>query len=110
MMCSGNTLHLTRGGEALAILHLDGQQLLTTTAFEPLRPLFERESELLDVDEEEANTEWADIWDELDTQKMFVESPDGTERVDIAWIHFRQNRAWWFPLYASPLTIVRSKW
>lgn len=84
-----HTLHLTRGGQVLAILHPDGQQILsdhqavegtfdTTTAFEDIGPLFEREVELMEVDDEAANTEWIDIWDELLELEMFVETPDGT--------------------------------
>lgn len=52
---------LTCGGEVIATLHRDGIQQYadhqaiegsyqTTPAFEPLRPLFEREVELLDID------------------------------------------------------------
>ncbi|MDO9018623.1 MAG: hypothetical protein Q8S73_37790 [Deltaproteobacteria bacterium] len=109
---------LTRGGELLAILRPDGQQLMTdqqavegryetTAAFEPVRHLFERETALLDVDSEQENAEWADIWEELSAPGLFVESPDGRKRIDILWIHFKNNRAWWFPLYRSPKTLIR---
>src|SRR5262245_25458758 len=105
--------HLTRGGEILAILRPVGNWRFadspcveaayeTTAAFEAVRPLLEREVELLDVDQEPENTEWADIWDELKAPGMFVETPDGRERLDILWIHFKEDRAWWWPLYASP--------
>lgn len=111
-------LRLTRGGELLAILRLDGRKLLTdfqaveaeyetVPAFEPLRHLFEREAVLLDVDSGPENKEWAEIWDRLRAPGMFVETPDGRERVDIMWIHFRNGRAWWFPLYNSPRTVLR---
>jgi hypothetical protein len=111
-------LRLTRGGEVLATLHPDGQQLVTdyqaveatyqtTPAFEPLRALFQREAELLDVDSEAENSEWADIWEQLLAPGMFVETPDGRERIDILWIHFKDGRAWWFPLYNSPRTLLR---
>ncbi len=112
---------LTRGGEVLAILHSDGQALVpeldghltveaaytTTPAFEPVRYLFEREAQLLDVDREPKNGEWADIWDELKGPGLFVESADGQKRFDILWIHFKYGRAWWLPLYNSPLTVLR---
>jgi hypothetical protein len=116
-MSRGN-LRLIRGEELLATLHPDGRQLLTdyqavegayetTAAFEPLRPLFEREAELLDVDSEPENNKWAKIWEELLAPGMFVETPDGSERIEILWIHFRDGRAWWFPLYNSPRTRLR---
>nr|CAA9239594.1 hypothetical protein AVDCRST_MAG63-1365 [uncultured Armatimonadetes bacterium] len=106
---------LTRGGEVLAVLRPDGRQLVTdypcfeaeyetTDAFEPVRRLFEREAELLDVDSVPENDEWADIWEELQAPGLFVESPDGRERLDILWIHFKGGRAWWWPLYNSPQT------
>jgi hypothetical protein len=109
---------LTRDREVLAILRPDGRQLFTdyqavegayetTPAFEPLRALFEREAELLDVDSEPENTEWANIWERLLAPGMFVETPDGRERIEILWIHFKDRRAWWFPRYNSPQTVVR---
>ena len=108
---------LVRGGEILAFLRPDGQFLYpgdftvespceTTPAFEPFRRLFERDVELLDVDSAPENAEWADIWDELKSAGLFVESPDGRTRLDIVWIHIKDGRAWWWPLYASPLTIL----
>jgi hypothetical protein len=111
-------LRLTRGGELLAVLRPDGRQLFTdyqaveaeyetVPAFEPLRHLFEREVELVDVDSEPENREWADIWDRLLAPGMFVETPDGRERIDILWVHFKNGRAWWFPLYNSPRTVLR---
>ena len=110
---------LTRGGELLAILRPDGRRLVTdhqaveglfktTTAFEPLRHFFEREMELLDVDREPENSEWAAIWEELQAPGLFVESVDGRNRIDILWIHFKDRRAWWFPLYNSPHTLLRT--
>ena len=109
---------LTRGGELLAILRPDGQQLFTDyqavegayetmPAFEPLRPLFEREAELLDVDSEPENNEWGNIWERLLAPGMFVETADGRERIEILWVHFKDGRAWWFPLYNSPQTVLR---
>jgi hypothetical protein len=76
-------------------------------AFEPLRPLFEREAELLEVDSEPENSEWANIWERLLAPGMFVVAPDGRERIEILWIHFKDGRAWWFPLYNSPRTVLR---
>ncbi|MDR3633551.1 MAG: hypothetical protein P4L84_06925 [Isosphaeraceae bacterium] len=113
---------LTRGGEVLAILSPDGRSLVpeldghvateaaytTTPAFEPVRRLFEREAELLDVDSEAENREWGAIWDELKEPGLFVESVDGRARFDILWIHFKQGRAWWWPLYNSPRTVIRN--
>ena len=115
--------HLTRGGEVLAHLHPDGRSLVpeldghftieaaytTTPAFEPVRHLFEREAQLLDVDSEAENNEWADIWDELQAPGLFVASPDGRERFAILWIHFKYDRAWWWPLYNSPHTRMRPR-
>jgi hypothetical protein len=112
---------LTRGGEILAHLDPDRRSLVpeldghftieaaytTTPAFEPLRHLFERDAQLLDVDSEAENNEWADIWDELKAPGLFVESADGRERFDILWIHFKHGRAWWWPLYNSPRTRMR---
>ena len=109
-------LRLTRGGEVLAVLRPDGQQLFTDhqaveaeyetmPAIEPLRHLFEREADLLDVDSKPENDEWADIWDHLLAPGMFVETTDGRERIDIQWVHFKGGRAWWFPLYNSPRTV-----
>ncbi len=114
----GEELQLMRGGERLAILRPDGRQFFTNSqaveaesetapAFEPLRHLFEREAELLDVDREPENNEWADIWDRLRAPGLFVETPDGRERIDILWVHFKNGRAWWFPLYNSPRTVLR---
>lgn len=111
-------LRLTRGGEVLATLRPDGRQLVTdyqaveaeyetTAAFEPLRLLFEREVELLDVDSDSENDEWADIWEQLLAPGMFVELSDGKEKIDILWIHFKNGRAWWFPLYNSERTVKR---
>jgi hypothetical protein len=89
--------------------HLTVEAAYTTTpAFEPVRHLFEREAQLLDADSEPENTEWVDIWDELKAPSMFVESADGRERFDILWIHFEYGRAWWLPLYNSPLTRMRT--
>lgn len=109
---------LTRGGELLAVLRPDGRSLMsdqqaaegtyeTAPAFEPLRHLFERECALLDVDSEEENDEWADIWEELCAPGLFVESPDGLSRIDVLWVHFKDGRAWWFPLMRSPKTVIR---
>jgi hypothetical protein len=121
-MASGEW-RLTRGGEILAVLHFDGRWLVpeldgdltveaaytTTPAFEPVRHLFEREAQLLDVDDEAENNEWAAIWDELQEPGLFVESADGQERLDILWIHFKHGRAWWWPLYNSRLTVLRDR-
>src|SRR5690242_17886905 len=112
-------LRLTRGGELLAILRPDGLQFYadypsvegaceTTPAFETLRPLFEREAELLEFDSEPENTEWAKIWERLLAPGMFVETPDERDRIDILWVHFRDERAWWLPLYNSPRTVLRN--
>ena len=79
---------LTRGGEVLADSRPDGRSLVpeldghlaieaayaTTPAFEAVRHLFEREVQLLDVDSEPENNEWADIWEELKEPGMLVES------------------------------------
>ena len=109
---------LTRGGELLAILRPDGRTLITdqqavegryetAPAFESVRKLFEREAALLDVDGEKENDEWAEIWEELSAPGLFVESPDGRKRIDILWIHFKNDRAWWSPLYRSTKTVIR---
>ena len=109
---------LVRGGVHLATIRSDGQQLYgespcgegvseTTPAYEPLRQQFEREVELLDFDGEAENTEWADIWDELQAPGLFVESADGKDRFEVLWIHFRNGRAWWWPLFNSPRTVLR---
>jgi hypothetical protein len=113
-----NEFRLTRGGELLAILRPDGQQLFTDyqavegayetlPAFESLRPQFEREAELLDVDSEPENSEWLLIWERLLAPGMFVETPDGSERIEILWVHFKDGRAWWFPLYNGAQTVLR---
>ena len=113
---------LTRGGEVLAFLHPDGRSLVpdldghltleaaysVTPAFEPVRHLFEREADLLDIDSEPENDEWLAIWDELKAPGLFVQSADGRERLDILWIHFKHGRAWWLPLYNSPRTVLRT--
>ena len=112
--------HLTRGGELLAVLKPVGgwkfadypcieSTYEVTPAFEVVRALLEREVELLDVDREPENTEWAEIWEQLKEPGMFVESPDGRERLDILWIHFKDDRAWWWPLYNSPDTRLRTR-
>jgi hypothetical protein len=112
---------LTRGGEVLAVLRPDGRALVPeldgqftieaayepTPAFERLRHLFEREVELLEVDEDAENEEWLAIWEELAAPGLFVESADGLDRFDILWIHFKEGRAWWWPLYNSPRTLLR---
>jgi hypothetical protein len=112
---------LTRGGEVLAVLRQDGRatdpdldgQFTTeatfepTPAFESVRHLFEREYELLAADEDARNKEWMDIWDELKAPGLFVESADGSERLDIVWVHVKDGRAWWWPLHNSPLTVLR---
>ena len=87
-------LRLSRGGELLAILRPDGRRLVTdhqavegeyetTAAFERVRPLFEREAELLDVDTELENEEWPGIREELLAPGLFVETPDGRKRVEV---------------------------
>ncbi len=106
-----------RGGETLAHLTPDGLFLVpeidghftleaactTTAAFEPLRSLFEREVQLLDADSDQENSEWDAIWEELQEPGLWVESVDGMERYAILWIHFREGRAWWWPLYNAPV-------
>ena len=110
-------LRLIRGGELLAVLRPDGRQIFsdypaieaiyeTAPSFEPLRHLFEREAALLNVDSEPENDEWLTIWDRLRAPGMFVETPDGQARIDILWVHFKDGRAWWFPLYNSPRTVL----
>lgn len=116
-------MRLTRGGEVLAVLRPDGRRLVpeldthvtveaaytTTPAFEPVRHLFERELQILDVETEPESGEWLDIWEELKGPGLFVESDDGPARFDILWIHFDHGRAWWWPLYRSPLTILPTR-
>ena len=108
---------LTRGNELLATLRPDGKRLVTdcqavegtyetTPAFENWRHLFEREAYLLDFDGESENNEWMDIWENLNAPGMFVETADGRSRIEILWVHFKNSRAWWFPLYNSPKTIL----
>ena len=81
----------------------------TTDAFSAVKQLFDREADLLDTDDETENNEWADIWDELKSVGLFVESPDGSERFDILWIHFKDARAWWWPLFNSQETKLPSR-
>ncbi len=114
---------LTRGGVLLAFLRPDGRRLVpeldghatveaayeTTEAFETVRALFEREVELLDTNADEENAEWLAIWEQLQGPGLFVESADGRLRFDILWIHFQNNRAWWWPLYNSPKTVRRGR-
>jgi hypothetical protein len=113
---------LTRGGETLAYLRCDGQSLVPeldghftveaafdpTPAFEPVRPLFERELALLDEEGEAEQAEWSAIWQELAAPGLFVESADGRDRWDILWIHVQGDRAWWWPLGNSPKTVLGS--
>ena len=117
-MRSQSGWRLIRGGETMAILRPDGRALVpeldgglaveaayeTTLAFESVRSLFEREVELLDIDSEPENTEWADIWYELQAPGLVVESWDGKRRFAILWIHFKDGRAWWLPLYGNAKT------
>jgi hypothetical protein len=49
----------------------------------------------------------ADIWERLRAPGVFVETPDGRQRIDILWIHFQDARAWWLPLSNSPPTVLR---
>jgi hypothetical protein len=106
---------LTRGGEVLAVFRPVGRWRFadypciettyeTTPAYEELRPLFQRELELMEVDSEPENSEWLEIWEQLKAPGLFVEARDGRERLDILWIHFREDRAWYWPLFASPET------
>lgn len=99
----GDEWRLTRGGELLASIRPDGRRLVTdyqaiegshetTPTFEPLRHFFERDVELLDVDREPENSEWAAIWEELRAPGLFVEPVDGRDRIDILWIHFKEGR------------------
>src|SRR5689334_11576396 len=110
-----NEWQLTRGGETLAVLRPDGQQLVTdyqaiegtfetAPEFEAVRPLFEREVELLDADDDASNDEWFEIWNQLRAPGLFVKANGGLEVIEILWIHFKDGRAWWFPLYNSPNT------
>lgn len=115
--------HLTLGGEVIAVLHFDGQSLVPeldghftveaayelVPAFESVRQLFEREIAILDLEDEESISEWMDIWDELKAPGLFVESPDGKDRWDILWIHFQNKRAWWWPLFDSPQTRLKTR-
>jgi len=108
---------LTRGDVVLAVLRPDGLRQVsdypcqegayeTTLGFEPFRASFEREVELLDAEADEDDDEWADIWDTLLEPGMFVASADGRARIAIAWVHFRNDRAWWYPLYNDPATTL----
>lgn len=112
-----NEHYLVRGGEVLAHLYPGGRQLFadypaveasyqTTDAFQTVRHLFEREAALLEVDSELENSEWLDIWEELKVPGLFVESVNGRESHSIQWIHFRDDRAWWFPFTNSPKTLL----
>ena len=77
-----------------------------TPAFDRFRSMFDRELALLDVDDEDLNNEWGDIWDDLKSESLFVQTVDGGERYDILWIHIAGDRAWWWPLFNSPDTIL----
>jgi hypothetical protein len=106
------TLHVHRGRrgehERIPVPEIIAVLVFTTTeAFEGVGHLFEREAELLDTDSEAENNQWADIWDELTAPGLLVDSADGRERFDIAWIHFKHGRAWWWPLYNSQKTVLR---
>lgn len=114
-MASGRAYQLTRGGVVLTILRPDGHARFadypsiegsyeTTPAFEEVRPLFEREAALLDVDHEPGNTEWLEIWEVLKAPGLFLEPARGKGRLDLLWIHFVEDRAWWMPLFNSPQT------
>ena len=114
-MAGGRAYRLTRGGVVLAILRPGGHPRFseypciegdyeTTPAFEEVRPLFEREAALLDVDQEPENTEWLEIWEELKAPGLFIQPMRGEARLDILWIHIVEDRCWWMPLFNSPLT------
>ncbi len=74
-----------------------------TAAYNDVQSLFERELSLLN--DHDHIDEWGEIWDHLKSQPMFVQSPNGTQRFDILWIHIASDRAWWWPLYNSPDTV-----
>jgi hypothetical protein len=113
-----NEWRLTRAGEVLAVLRRpDGPWLhadypaievtfQTTPEFEKVRHLFEREVALLEIDDDPEASEWLNIWEELQAPGLFVESANGWERVDVLWIHFQGDRAWYMPLYHSPRTVL----
>lgn len=112
--------HLVCGETVLAVLRHRGinkfaeypcleAEAEITEAFEPLRPLFEREAALLEIDGKEENAEWLNIWEELKALGLWVQTPDGRSCLDILWIHFREGRAWWWPLYNSPQSILSEK-
>jgi hypothetical protein len=104
---------LIRGGEVLALLEVDGRQeyacypclegaCTVTPAFAAVKPLFEREMELLELHPEDDAPEWVGVWEELQAPGLFVEAEDGSCCLEILWIHFKGDRAWWWPLYHAP--------
>jgi hypothetical protein len=119
---ANSVFRLIRGGKVLALLTRDGRSRVpeldghfttessfqTTTEFESVRHLFERELALLDEEGDAEQAEWLAIWDDLKAPGLFVESADGLDRWDILWIHFEDGRAWWWPLFKSPQTVLRA--
>lgn len=114
-MSNRRTYRLTRGGVTLALLKPGGPARFsdypciegsyeTTPEFEAVRPLFQREAELLELDREPENSEWLTIWETLQAPGLFLEPLRGKGRLDLLWIHFREDRAWWMPLFNSPKT------
>ena len=110
-MAGATEQYLIRGTDPLAVLRPVGKWRYADypwvaaaweplPAFEPLRPLFEREAEFLDVDQEPENTVWLEIWEELKAPGLYVGSATGRSRTPGRWIHFREDRAWWWPLDA----------
>ncbi|HBE68551.1 MAG TPA: hypothetical protein DDW52_10425 [Planctomycetaceae bacterium] len=108
---------LTRGGVVLANLRpVDDWQYAeypcieakfsATDEYEPVRRLFERELLLLDAEEDDQINEWSELWEDLKSEPMFVQNLDQSERFDILWIHIHGDRAWWWPLYNSPETVL----
>ncbi|TWU50739.1 hypothetical protein Poly51_40320 [Rubripirellula tenax] len=108
---------LTRGGVVLADLRpVDNWQhadypciegtFTPTPAFDDVRSLFDRELALLESEDDDHIDEWGDIWDDLKSKPLFVQTPDEAERFDILWIHVAEDRAWWWPLYNSPDTVL----
>jgi hypothetical protein len=63
-----------------------------TAAFMEVRPLFDRERELLDADRIE---EWGKVWDEIAAPGLRLMPLDGREPITEFLLHIEDRQAWW---------------